>query len=276
MICEPIFQMLKKDAATRWTEECQKAFDRIKEYVSTPPVLVPPKPGRTLLLYLSVLDGSFGCVLGQHDEMRRKKQSIYYLNGSPKIHLSETNAYRETSKLADIVEYITKSKDGWIMFFDVVANFKGVGIGTILVSETGQHYPISAKPRSSGTQVLREWATNNTKILLYMYHVQELMKRFTEIEFKHVLRIQNEFADALATLSSMIQHPGKNFIDPIPVRIHNQLAYCAHVEEETDENPWFHDIKEYLAKGPGACKSYSEMHAPEIVQSFLPKRRNFV
>ncbi|XP_070004508.1 uncharacterized protein [Nicotiana sylvestris] len=62
----------------------------------------------------------------------------------------------------------------------------------------------------------------------------------------HVPRIQNEFADALATLSSMIHHPDKNFIVTIPVK--NQPAYCAHVEKEADEKPWFHDIKEYLAK----------------------------
>ncbi|XP_075088300.1 uncharacterized protein LOC142170318 [Nicotiana tabacum] len=97
-------------------------------------------------------------------------------------------------------------------------------------------------------QVQGEWAMKNTKILPYLYHVQELMKRFTKVEFKHVPRVQNEFTDALATLSSMMQHPDKNFIDPIPVKIHSQPAYCSHIEEETDENPWFHDIKEYLAK----------------------------
>ncbi|XP_070025346.1 uncharacterized protein [Nicotiana sylvestris] len=47
----------------------------------------------------------------------------------------------------------------------------------------------------------------------------------------------------------MIQHPDKNFIDPIQVRIHNQPTYCALVEEETDGKPWFHDINEYLVKG---------------------------
>ncbi|XP_070035372.1 uncharacterized protein [Nicotiana tomentosiformis] len=94
-----------------------------------------------------------------------------------------------------------------------------------------------------------EWATKNNKILPYLYHVQEIIKRIMKIEFRHVLRIQNEFADTFATLSSMIQHPGKNFIDPIPIRIHNQPAYYAHVEEETDGNPWFHDIREYLTKG---------------------------
>ncbi|XP_070017772.1 uncharacterized protein [Nicotiana sylvestris] len=47
----------------------------------------------------------------------------------------------------------------------------------------------------------------------------------------------------------MIQHPDKNYIDLILVRIHNQPAYCAHVEEEADGKPWFHDIKEYRSKG---------------------------
>ena len=31
-------------------------------------------------MYLTVLDGSMGCVLGQHDETGRKEHAIYYLN----------------------------------------------------------------------------------------------------------------------------------------------------------------------------------------------------
>ncbi|XP_070031764.1 uncharacterized protein [Nicotiana tomentosiformis] len=110
------------------------------------------------------------------------------------------------------------------MFFDGAANFKGVGIGAVLMSETGQHYPAFVKLRFPCTnnmaeyeactlglklaidmnvqellvigdsgllvyQVQGEWATKNTKILPYLYYVQELMKRFTKIEFKHVSRI---------------------------------------------------------------------------------------
>ncbi|XP_070034959.1 uncharacterized protein [Nicotiana tomentosiformis] len=182
-----------------------------------------------------------------------------------------------------IGEDIAEAYDGWRMFFDGAANFKGEGIGAILVSEIGQHYPVSAKLMFLCTnnmaeyeacilglrlaidmnfqelqiiedsdllvhQVLGEWATKNTKILSYLHCVQELIKRFTKIEFKHVPRIQNEFADTLATMSSVIQHLDKNFIDYIPLEIRKQPAYCAHVEEEFDGNPWFHDIKEYLEK----------------------------
>ncbi|XP_070013668.1 uncharacterized protein [Nicotiana sylvestris] len=136
------------------------------------------------------------------------------------------------------------------MFFDGAANFKGVGIGVVLVSETGQHYLVSAKLKFPCTNNMEEYEACimglNLAIDMNIQELLELMKRFTKIEFKHVTRILNEFVDALATLSSMIQHPDKNFIDPIPVRIHNQPVYCAYVEEETDGKPWFHDIKEHL------------------------------
>ncbi|XP_070032285.1 uncharacterized protein [Nicotiana tomentosiformis] len=108
--------------------------------------------------------------------------------------------YFPNEEVSLVGEDITEAYDCWRMFFDGTANFKGVGIGVVLISETGQHY-------------------------------------------------LNEFADVLATLSSMIQHPDKNFIDPILIGIRKQPAYCTHVKEEFDRNPWFHDNKEYLEKG---------------------------
>ncbi|XP_070046362.1 uncharacterized protein [Nicotiana tomentosiformis] len=192
--------------------------------------------------------------------------------------------YFPDEEVSFVGEDITETYDGWRMFFDEEENFKGVGIEAFLVSETGQHYPVSAKLTFPCTnnmakyeacilglklaidmnvqkllvirdsdllvhQVLGEWATKNTKILPYLNCVQELIKRFTKIEFTHVPGIQNEFADTLATLSSIIQHPDKNFIDSIPIGTHKHPAYCDHVEEEGDGNLWFHDIKKYLAKG---------------------------
>ncbi|XP_075077192.1 uncharacterized protein LOC142163936 [Nicotiana tabacum] len=87
-------------------------------------------------------------------------------------------------------------------------------------------------------QVQGEWTTKNVKILPYLHSVKELCKKFIKIEFRNIIRIQNEFADALATLSSMIQHPKKSYIDPIEVEIQDQHAYCFHVDEEIDGKPW--------------------------------------
>ncbi|XP_070021931.1 uncharacterized protein [Nicotiana sylvestris] len=78
--CEPIFKLLKKDAAIKWTDECQKVFDKIKEYLSNMPVLVPFEPGRPFFLYLTVFKNSFSCVLGKHNVTRKREQSIYYMS----------------------------------------------------------------------------------------------------------------------------------------------------------------------------------------------------
>ncbi|XP_070056657.1 uncharacterized protein [Nicotiana tomentosiformis] len=167
--------------------------------------------------------------------------------------------YFPNEEVSFVVQDIAEASDRWRMVFDGAANFKGVGIGAVLILETGQHYSVSVKLRFPCTNNMAEYEAcilglnlavdmNIQELLVIGYSDLLMMKRFTKIEFRYVPRIQNEFADALATLSSMIQHLDKNFIDHISIRIHNQPAYCAHVEEETDGNPWFHDIKECLAK----------------------------
>ncbi|WJX13071.1 hypothetical protein P8452_03506 [Trifolium repens] len=78
--CEPIFKLLRKDQAIIWNENCQGAFEKSKQYLQEPPILIPPVPGKPLIMYLTVLDESMGCVLGQHDETGRKEHAIYYLS----------------------------------------------------------------------------------------------------------------------------------------------------------------------------------------------------
>jgi len=72
--------LLHKNQTKEWNEECQVAFEKIKQYLQEPLILRPPVPGRPLILYLTVLDGSMGCVLGQHDEAGKKEHVVYYLS----------------------------------------------------------------------------------------------------------------------------------------------------------------------------------------------------
>ena len=78
-ICEPIFRLLRKNQPTVWNDDGQCAFEKIKECLLSPPVLVPPTPGRPLLLYLSVSDIALGCMLAQLDDSG-KERAIYYLS----------------------------------------------------------------------------------------------------------------------------------------------------------------------------------------------------
>ncbi|XP_019259297.1 PREDICTED: uncharacterized protein LOC109237444 [Nicotiana attenuata] len=64
-----------------------------------------------------------------------------------------------------------------------------------------------------------------------------------EVKFRHITRIHNEVADALATLASMLHHPNKAYVDPLHIQVRDQHAYCNLVEEELDGEPWFHGIR---------------------------------
>ncbi|XP_057997443.1 uncharacterized protein LOC131176364 [Hevea brasiliensis] len=71
---------LEKNNTARWDQVCQEAFEKIKQYLSNLPILIPPVAGRLLILYMAVQLNSMGCVLGQHDDTGRKERTIYYLS----------------------------------------------------------------------------------------------------------------------------------------------------------------------------------------------------
>ena len=47
------FKILRKTNKFQWNEECDKAFQELKDYLSTLPVLAKPIVGETLWVYLS-------------------------------------------------------------------------------------------------------------------------------------------------------------------------------------------------------------------------------
>ena len=50
--CLPFFKMLKQNFA--WTDECEATFQKLKRYLSNPPLLSLSKEGENLYLYLAV------------------------------------------------------------------------------------------------------------------------------------------------------------------------------------------------------------------------------
>ena len=52
--CDLIFKMFRKHNSGEWDEECQVAFDKVKEYLTNPLVLVPSVQEKPLILYLTV------------------------------------------------------------------------------------------------------------------------------------------------------------------------------------------------------------------------------
>jgi hypothetical protein len=59
----PFFMLLKKADKFVWDDEAQKAFEALKESLTTPPVMTPPIPKEMLLLYISATTNVVGTVL---------------------------------------------------------------------------------------------------------------------------------------------------------------------------------------------------------------------
>ena len=77
--CEPIFKLSRKNEPHESNDECQKAFELIKEYLLYPPILVSPMHGKPQLLYLSIIEDVVGIMLAQEYD-NKNKRAVYYLS----------------------------------------------------------------------------------------------------------------------------------------------------------------------------------------------------
>ncbi|XP_071928127.1 uncharacterized protein [Coffea arabica] len=153
----------------------------------------------------------------------------------------------------------------WRLFFDSASNSFGTGIETVRVVPEGKHYSSSTKLRFFYTnnmaeyedcifglkmalemeikdlivfsdsnllvhQMLKEWITRDSKILPYHCNLLDLANKFRSLEFRHIPRARNIFANVLATLSSMIQHPDELVIEPIQIQLQEKPAHCLVLE----------------------------------------------
>ena len=68
--CLPFFHVLKR--SFEWTDECQQAFENLKLYLATPPLLSPSKPGEKLYLYLAVSQAAVSATLIREEDGLQK------------------------------------------------------------------------------------------------------------------------------------------------------------------------------------------------------------
>src|SRR5256886_11756473 len=77
--CQPFSKLMRKGVTFVWDQACQDAFDEIKRYLTTPPVLVPPTQGKPFFLYVRSMEHSLGALLAQKNN-EGHEQAIYYLS----------------------------------------------------------------------------------------------------------------------------------------------------------------------------------------------------
>lgn len=97
-------------------------------------------------------------------------------------------------------------------------------------------------------QIKGEWKTSDEKLLPYHAYLEALTKEFVEIEFNYLSRNKNQFADALATLASMVEIPEGGNVKLLVIECKEKPVYCCSIREGEiiDNHPWFYDIKRLI------------------------------
>ncbi|XP_077229964.1 uncharacterized protein LOC143862972 [Tasmannia lanceolata] len=139
--CLPFFNVVKGLKTAPWTEECQTAFEELKQYLSSPPLLTKPEPGEELLLYLSVSPTALAAVLVREEHHQQKP--VYYITESEIVQTSvvekslTTKEQSEDGTEAAIIPASPEQNPStaeliWEVYVDGSSNKGGCGAGLVL------------------------------------------------------------------------------------------------------------------------------------------------
>ena len=76
--CLPFYKILKKDKSSRWSEDCENAFTKLKEYLSFLPILSRLEDEETLFIYITTSDEAVGTMLIV--ERNSEQRLVYFTN----------------------------------------------------------------------------------------------------------------------------------------------------------------------------------------------------
>ena len=101
--CRPFFLLMNKWKGFKWIEECARAFQQLKEYLSHPPIMSSPETDEVLFAYIAVALYAVSLVLIRVDNGRQRP--VYYVSKS--LHEAEIH-YLPLEKAILVVVYGTR------------------------------------------------------------------------------------------------------------------------------------------------------------------------
>ena len=175
----------------------------------------------------------------------------------------------------------------WKMHFDRATNQNGSGIGVLLISPKGAHIQFSGKLNflvtNNGTkyeaciiglqaalglgvkelevygdstliisQIHNKWKIKEERLLPYHQCLQKWASKFSKIRYQYIPGMQNQIADALTTMASMIEGLKEGEARLIVLEQKEEPAYYMTIEDDEERNgksEWYSNILQYLKDG---------------------------
>ncbi|KAL2228812.1 UNVERIFIED_CONTAM: hypothetical protein Sindi_1860900 [Sesamum indicum] len=254
------FKILRGVAKFEWDKSSQEAFDELKRYLSSPPLLTKPKTGETLYLYLAISGDAVSSVL----VLPNRKTSPLLITAAKKLRpyfqshqvVVLTNHPSETSTFKSIA----LRKNGQSLHVDGLSTLMGSGAGIVLESPKGDKFEYAVKleyPSSNNepeyeaflaggelalaagarkitiysdsqlvvNQMQGSFETRDKKMAKYSLRAKNLLGKFEEASIVQVFSTENVVVDQLEKLASsmaVIQSRTITFLSKERVAIEEQ------------------------------------------------------
>ncbi|RVW45429.1 hypothetical protein CK203_079721 [Vitis vinifera] len=297
-------QRERKSQPTVWDDQCQRAFERIREYLLSPPVFGASytRPSSTLILVR--IRRGLGCMLAQLDDSG-KDRAIYYLifrafdiRLDPLRYLFDRPAL--VGRLMRWLVLLTEFDIHYVTQKSIRGSIVADHLASLPVSDAraiDDDFPDEDVAAVTSLSVRlafsdRHPATNN--IVEYEACILGLETASSSgldrwrclllvgdlrFEIYHLPRAQNQFADALATLASMIDIPVAT-VRPLLIESRSAPAYCCLIDdvEPDDGLPWYHDIYHFLRLGvyPEAATAKDKRALRQLATRFVIVARHCI
>ncbi|XP_050896046.1 uncharacterized protein LOC127102751 [Lathyrus oleraceus] len=220
-----------KQGKFEWNDEHQEAFDKIKHYLTDPPILAPPCGTKPMRLYISASDTTIGSMLAQENE-DGVERAIYYL--SRVLNDAETR-YTSIEKLCLCLHFSCTKLKYYIKPIDVYVSshfdaIKYMLSKPIMHSRIGKwalvltEYSLTFMPlKAMKGQIVSDFIVDHALVENPQFQVElkpwklffdgsthkngsgvgiMLLKKFEYVDIKHVPRIKNQEANDLAQIAS--------------------------------------------------------------------------
>ncbi|XP_028111672.1 uncharacterized protein LOC114309980 [Camellia sinensis] len=136
-------------------------------------------------------------------------------------------------------------EETWKLYFNGASNQIDYGIGVLLIASNKSHVPLAFRLRF---EVSNNQAEYKPCIAGFEAALEVAARRFENITFTHMLRKNNRFVDALATLAYVVDNLESIKMKPIIIEKKYMSAYelIAIIEEVQDRHPWYYDIWNFI------------------------------
>ena len=98
-------------------------------------------------------------------------------------------------------------------------------------------------------QISKKWKVRSESLAPYQAYLETLTDQLEKVDYTYLPCEENQFANALARLASMVRIPRGVEKMPLTIEKRHAPAYVQALDNENEEEPWYTDILNFVTKG---------------------------